>query len=269
MFLNNAIYHRRDVDNESLGLSRNPESHVQVPATTGRPGPEDLTPGIQDHIGAGNNAVGKDTGGMLIDWDPHVARLPASPCRKWRTEALEFTSAERLKEPSIFFRGLLRDDLESFVHVLFYHILRYRPAGFPSVLLAQHLHDIFDWHTVVNGQYSGGDCKAGYLRGASYFGPTALIKSTLPPPLVALMNALRDLFFFIYTDERVIELGRIPRSTVEEGLRVLDTADEFTAIFKAHLMLDGWPEDDGADDQLRSLDPTRTTRRRLVWRFDY
>ncbi|KAI0309297.1 hypothetical protein OF83DRAFT_85700 [Amylostereum chailletii] len=177
---------------------------------------------------------------------------------------LEFTSAERLMEPSIFLRGLLRDDIESFVYVLVYHVLRYRPAGFPSATLAHHLHHIFNQHIVVDGQYSGGEWKADYLRGGSYFTPTALIDSTLPSQLVALMNALRYLFFFTYTSNAVLRMMRIPTSIVEKGLRVLDTADEVTAIFEAHLKLDGWPEDDGADDQLRSFDPTKTTGRRFV-----
>ncbi|KAI0312763.1 hypothetical protein OF83DRAFT_1144386 [Amylostereum chailletii] len=244
MSLDSAIYHRGD--NESLGRSLNSESHIPTTST----GPEDLAPGIQEHIGAGDNAVGKDntSGGMLIDWDPHVARLPASPCRKWRNEALEFTSAERLMKPLVFFRNLLRDDIESFVHVLVYHVLRYRPAGFPSIALAQQLHYIFDWHTVVDGQYSGGDCKADYLRGGSYFTPTALIDSTLPSQLVALMNALRRPFRMFYLDPECME--DYPPLVVQKALAALDTANEFIAIFKAHLEVDGWPENDGAVDQL-------------------
>ncbi|KAI0308439.1 hypothetical protein OF83DRAFT_259628 [Amylostereum chailletii] len=170
-------------------------------------------------------------------------------------------------KPSVFFRSLLRDDLESFVHVLFYHILRYRPAGFHSVLLAQDLHDIFDWPPLEDGRRYGGHAKAAFLSLGFYFGPTTLINSTLPPQLVALMNALRKPFCMFYLDPDLLQ--EFSPIVVRKALAALDTADEFTAIFKAHLEVDGWPEDDGADDQLRSFDPTRTTGRRFARRFDH
>ncbi|KAI0309298.1 hypothetical protein OF83DRAFT_1158929 [Amylostereum chailletii] len=115
--------------------------------------------------------------------------------------------------------------------------------------LATNLQAVFDAHTVVNGQARGGNQKAVYLIGGGFFSPSALIHSTLHRPLVALMNALRELFFYIYTDEEL--LRRFPASMVEEGSRVLDTAEQFTKVFREHLEVDGWPEDDGAVDQLR------------------
>ncbi|KAI0308469.1 hypothetical protein OF83DRAFT_245998 [Amylostereum chailletii] len=147
-------------------------------------------------------------------------------------------------------KHLLRDDLESIVHVLTHHVLRYRPAGFPTVKLAKTLEDIFDNHFVVDGQSEGGERKADYFRGGAYFTTEALIASTLHPQLVALMSALRGLFYYFYQSPNVVRASQIPQSIVDAALRALDTADKFIAVFKEHLEADGWPENDGAIDQL-------------------
>ncbi|KAI0317021.1 hypothetical protein OF83DRAFT_193659, partial [Amylostereum chailletii] len=163
-------------------------------------------------LSAGNIMIDEDGRGMLIDWDLCMEVLLQAARRFWRTGTWQFISADLLRKP--FSRvHLLRDDLESLVHVLFHHMLRYRPAGFLTVELATNLQAVFDAHTVVNGQARGGDQKAFYLSGGGYFGPSTLINSTLHRPLVALMNALRELFFYIYTDEEL--LRRFPASMVE------------------------------------------------------
>lgn len=59
----------------------------------------------------------------------------------------------------------LRDDLESFVHVLFYHVLRYRPVyqGDESQLVLRHdMDEVFcgDQWRISSGRIVGGREKA-------------------------------------------------------------------------------------------------------------
>ncbi|KZV75755.1 hypothetical protein PENSPDRAFT_570787, partial [Peniophora sp. CONT] len=80
-------------------------------------------------ISGGNILIDKDGQGMLIDWDmcvwlgnkEEVERI-GQKVGTWR-----FISAGLLEDRRGPRQHFLRDDLESFAHVLFYFVLRYRP----------------------------------------------------------------------------------------------------------------------------------------------
>ncbi|KAI0311679.1 hypothetical protein OF83DRAFT_1149793 [Amylostereum chailletii] len=118
-------------------------------------------------ISAGNILIDEEGRGILIDWDL---------CRN-------------------------RFLLESFVLVLFHHILKYRPAGytndtnFPKAFMA-----VFDDHTVgKNGEVTGGSARRAMLACLT-FSPSELELGPLPAPLVGLMNRLRNYFQSIYLE---------------------------------------------------------------------
>ncbi|KAI0039914.1 hypothetical protein FA95DRAFT_1475412, partial [Auriscalpium vulgare] len=78
-------------------------------------------------ISAGNVLIGPDGVGVLIDWDLSKI-LDANQevwRQEWRTGTWQFISGRRLEDPDK--RHEYSDDLESFIHVLVFHLLRYRP----------------------------------------------------------------------------------------------------------------------------------------------
>ncbi|KZV62629.1 hypothetical protein PENSPDRAFT_548436, partial [Peniophora sp. CONT] len=78
-------------------------------------------------ISGGNVLIDKNGRGMLIDWDMCVWCENGEEMTKigqpgtWPFISAELLMADNLRP------HLLRDDLESFVHVLFYYTFRYRP----------------------------------------------------------------------------------------------------------------------------------------------
>ena len=94
---------------------------------------------------------------------------------------------------------LLRDDLESFVHVLFYYTLRYR-AVFPGedgrVVLRRKMDEVFSGHRWrdSNGRVVGGFEKAQYLCSDGVFNRDILWAQLQPKPLCALLDDARELF---------------------------------------------------------------------------
>ncbi|KAI0310415.1 hypothetical protein OF83DRAFT_874263 [Amylostereum chailletii] len=189
--------------------------------------------------------------GVLVDLDTTRLWKGLSPDgmtlqRKRRTSSLEFTSADLLRNPGAGTVHRLRDDLESFVHVLVYLVLRYRPTSITRSTLRYYFDCIFKKYTIRHGKLYGGLAKGSYLTGM--FFEMDELQESLPPPLVTLMSVLIDLFANIYMPPHIKR--SISDVTMGESLAKLESVDEFMAIFRRSLGSDGWLEDDGADDQL-------------------
>ncbi|VDB96754.1 unnamed protein product [Peniophora sp. CBMAI 1063] len=225
-------------------------------------------------VSGGNVLIDKDGRGILIDWDMCVWCEDTSemerigqPIGTW-----PFISADLLmaRDPRAH---LLRDDLESFLHVLFYHVLRYRPM-YPEgsddrSILIDSLKEVFDgarWR-VPNGRVVGGKAKASFLAGTTYFACGELRAHIRPSPLLGLLEDLRDAFEPLYSSKPDLSLYQ---PDDEEYAAILEELQEHQISYSAALerfrssehMLsmfqywtqdctsDGyeWLSDDGADD---------------------
>ncbi|KAI0042700.1 hypothetical protein FA95DRAFT_1474118, partial [Auriscalpium vulgare] len=81
--------------------------------------------------------------GLLIDWDlcKIIRKLEKESRRQdWRTGTWQFMSGLRLKNPAKPHE--LSDDLESFVHVLTYNLVLYRPMG--NAAVSSNVDIVFD-----------------------------------------------------------------------------------------------------------------------------
>lgn len=132
------------------------------------------------------------------------------------------------------------DDLESLLHIAFYHVLRYRPMV-TTGQLQQIISDVFDAH-IVEGETTGGVGKAAFIDG--HYPSTRMLQSamSLPPALRAFLYDLRALFKPLYADD--ISPDRLEAAHVK-----LYTRQALDAIFVKHA--DGeWLSDDCSADQL-------------------
>ncbi|KAI0066541.1 hypothetical protein BV25DRAFT_1397382, partial [Artomyces pyxidatus] len=109
-------------------------------------------------ISAGNILFDKDGKGVLIDWDMSKIIDPAvadNRRQSWRTGTWQFISAARLLNPDKVHE--VSDDLESFVHVLLYHLLLYRRTSFTDAVgLGQRLYQLFDEGNEIDDRKYGG-----------------------------------------------------------------------------------------------------------------
>jgi hypothetical protein len=89
------------------------------------------------------------------------------------------------------------DDLESFVYVLWYHVLRYRPLSIAPTILKDNLDTVFAKLTAgtETTRATGGDGKLSFFRNHDFYFPADIFASShLPRVLVRLLESLRDLF---------------------------------------------------------------------------
>ena len=184
---------------------------------------------------------------------------------------MEYMSVTLLENP--FERShLLRDDLESLVHVLFYYVFRYRPTVMgDNGDLANSFHFAFD-HVEYeeDGRSTGGSSRKLILRNV-ILTSSHLWKSRLPNSLVSPMNSLRNRFALLYKERYHKEIcdsleqnSQIPVPHQTKIVRALEQieanriATEKTLCgarpivdkFFRYLYNDDWSPDDGAIDQL-------------------
>ena len=167
-------------------------------------------------------------------------------------------SAAHLLEPNTK-RHDLHDELESFLHVLLYHTIRYQTShvsrkqrGLLRRTFSSHLHDkVMD----DNGQICGGEGKQSFFQP---FSPLAFsepsLETFLGVPHVSLIETLRMMFIPIYSDTRLLKRAPIPNvaQTRDKAPAVLETSDQFIKEFKDHLKMNGWKENDASDEPSES-----------------
>ncbi|VDC07151.1 unnamed protein product [Peniophora sp. CBMAI 1063] len=232
-------------------------------------------------ISGGNILIDKDGCGMLIDWDMCVwlenkeeAERTGQKIGTWAYISAGLLMG-REQRPH-----LLRDDLESFVHVLYYHVFRYRPSvpagsSAQNELLAE-IDRVFNtaWRT-ESGSMAGGGPKSLYLQSSSHFDPAMMRTHIQPLPLCRLMLTVRKAFEPIYTVEPLVctsgddayvalELKELERwkqgfNTAHERLQssayLISLFEKMTTDYdRARFQ---WLSDDGAVDQF-DLPPEST-----------
>ncbi|KZV74523.1 hypothetical protein PENSPDRAFT_681902 [Peniophora sp. CONT] len=137
--------------------------------------------------------------GLLIDWDLCVDIVRFTTARrKGRTGTWAFMSARMLEKPQDFVHGVI-DDLESFCHVVHWHVFHYRhtvPRNKKSDLLVHMRHVFSPGNQVLTGE-AGASAKKVFLRGdAQPF--TLATESTTPLGLREIMQGLCAPFADIY-----------------------------------------------------------------------
>ncbi|KAI0039913.1 hypothetical protein FA95DRAFT_1550265 [Auriscalpium vulgare] len=207
-------------------------------------------------ISAKNVLIGADGVGVLIDWDLSKI-LDANQevwRQEWRTGTWQFISGRRLENPH---KGHeYSDDLESFIHVLVFHLLRYRPTKFED--LEDQFDKLFDdYSRKLDGTVIGGAGKRGF------FASTMLAQEewdrTLSPPCASLVDALRTLFEPLYMARKHISDAKMALT-----LEHLQNATFMLHLFDDSLNLAPEWEDDGPAEQIAFRLPTREQDRRSL-----
>lgn len=166
----------------------------------------------------------------------------------------------------------MRDDLESFVHALFYYILRYRPTlpgRFTSrKKILQGLPAIFDQvdESEQQGVYTGGEGKRAYLANmSSHLTKSVLFDVDIPQGLLFIMETARRLFTPLYAEEPIQTLSWEGPATEQRtrwredhdaAVQRLTSSTALISAFDAGLIPGeetrahiSWPPSDGAVDQ--------------------
>ncbi|KAK7434918.1 hypothetical protein VKT23_019921 [Stygiomarasmius scandens] len=158
-------------------------------------------------ISAGNLLITPSGRGLLADWElckfvPHLGE----PRQTERTGTWQFISAALLKAAPAC--HTVKDDLESFFHVLGWTALQYTQHGLQPNALSWRLHNVYNDAEIIEGKVTGGSekeisMKAGVLAAADFV-PSAFcdlimafeetcVAQYLPDPdpeIVALMRKL-------------------------------------------------------------------------------
>jgi hypothetical protein len=135
------------------------------------------------------------------------------------------------------------DDLESFVYVLWYHVLRYRPLSISPENLKDDLETVFTKLKAgtETTRATGGDGKLTFFRDhVLYFPPDLLASSRLPRVLVRLLQALRYLFRDYYALPPMEPLSNASSGAISDAELMKPATEEKEAEY----------EDGGDDDAI-------------------
>ncbi|KAI0311318.1 hypothetical protein OF83DRAFT_1151462 [Amylostereum chailletii] len=198
---------------------------------------------LHGDISAGNILITDSGRGLLLDCHPHLVRY--TTFLRWPIQGTwKFISAALMEQPRET-EHVLVDDLESFLHVFVFHVVRHRPTGIPNLI--DILDNIYysgmqDNEPEVNGMHkvaflSGGIVRLGQLRGH------------LNEPCYNLVVELRGLFWrgrYAYDSD-------IPTEERREKERALESSDRILAMFDAAVEGDGWSDGDGSRDIVKEI----------------
>ncbi|KAH7886496.1 hypothetical protein F5I97DRAFT_1926749 [Phlebopus sp. FC_14] len=146
-------------------------------------------------ISSGNIILTGDGRGLLIDWDLSKSLEDLKRRRRDRTGTWQFMSAALLQDPEK--RHELQDDLESFMHVLAWSVVRYVENKLTADDRRNYL-AMFEENIYTNGKTLGGGQKASHLGLQKY---VIDFKLEHPSPLVCLLESLSDVFVARYGRE--------------------------------------------------------------------
>jgi len=212
---------------------------------------------------------------MLIDWDlcKYVGQDDYTGIRrKTRTGTWQFMAVPLVDDPNGRVHEL-RYDLESFVHVLFYYVLRYRKTYKEKQRLLENLRTVFDRAACTeDGEMQGGEAKQAYLTNIGYFNSSGIKKWVKPRTLGLFMNSIRRAFTPIYATVEDSECSEDDMDSDfyekedtdaaldkrRAALERLAASDYMLDLFKK--AFDNpkrvWPEDDCAVDQFPEANAT-------------
>ncbi|KAI0046129.1 hypothetical protein FA95DRAFT_1607127 [Auriscalpium vulgare] len=203
----------------------------------------ELTGVLHRDISAGNILFYKTADcvirGTLIDWDLcKILRKEGKESRRqdWRTGTWRFMSGLRLANPEKPHE--LSDDLESFVHVLTYNLVLYRPMKNPTV--STNVHAVFDEYDVrpEDNVIIGGAGKGSFFLDGTL--PDKIFRDALPGPCAKTVRDLRELFAPLYRDEE-----KVGKEVIATARKAVQSSDALLKIFGEWLDKDGWRTNDG------------------------
>ncbi|VDC04369.1 unnamed protein product, partial [Peniophora sp. CBMAI 1063] len=231
-------------------------------------------------ISGGNILIDKNGDGMLIDWDMCVWLENKEEVEKvdQKIGTWAFISAALLTSHETR-PHLLRDDLESFVHILFYHVFRYRPTAPAGSSKQKQIYAsmkrVFDTAFYTGGDMRGGHDKACYLYDALHFESSLLRECVRPEPLRRLMTTARNVFSPLYVPKPYVEeededlsdeLEKLEdwQKEHDKALGRLETPEYFISVFRKWTQEYDrqryqWASGDGAVDQYHRPDPDPIT----------
>ncbi|KAI0315903.1 hypothetical protein OF83DRAFT_1293074 [Amylostereum chailletii] len=194
---------------------------------------------LHGDISSGNILITNEGRGILIGWDMAIDVAQGNYFDL--TGTWEFMSAA-LQEGEGNKPRALQDDLESFVHVYVYHILRYRPTGVRSPL--GRLESVY--RTYVPGKPSNYSTNGKF----SFFGGVSISNAELNNHICSsahsLVKELRRLFFrAIYADDTDIDPDMRP-----PAIEKLATSAHILELFDTALKGRDWATGDGSQDVL-------------------
>ncbi|TFY83845.1 hypothetical protein EWM64_g159 [Hericium alpestre] len=206
-------------------------------------------------VSGGNILIDVHGKGIIIDWDLcKKTTAPAEARRNWRTGTWRFISTAILQENGKVHK--LSDDLESFLHVILYHALRYRAACASIFTLRADMEIVFESSKVgEGGRIVGGDGKRNFFS-YDLFNEKILAR-VLPPPLAKLIAGMRMVFSDIYSAEK--PWGSAEKE--EKARKLLETSAHFLQLLKDNIAAEGWIADDGGIDLLAGSSASKSKKR--------
>ncbi|VDC04368.1 unnamed protein product [Peniophora sp. CBMAI 1063] len=208
-----------------LRTFRNPRELVQVL--------HDATDALQKahdkgilHRNLTASSIGIDNQGrgrvMNWDWTDVVTRNLSSARTRSRPISLQFSSAEQLQQP--WERPhLLRDDLESIIHLLWFHALRYLPHAYTQKMtrstILQAMRHIYESAAVNSeNEIEAGRDKGAFLGGKHTLNEDELGGGVIQPALLwRVMRSSRRIFHPLYATRPVVEEDMEPEDL--EGVK--------------------------------------------------
>ncbi|KAF8555778.1 hypothetical protein OG21DRAFT_810170 [Imleria badia] len=230
-------------------------------------------------ISAGNIILTDDGSGLLIDWELAKLMKEVGSRRPDRTGTWQFMSANLLQHPGKM--HTFSDDLESFLHVLGWMMLRYVPAS--DVYDAEDRgHDMlkFDEHSVRKRRFDhGGGRKRDALGAGNY--PSTTFGPKCETPLTKLLRKLMTPFKSLYgdppteEDRRKINVDKSKYDDIlddlsrnirqyDRNVQCLSSPTWFINEIKMVLDGDGWPTNDAADLNLPIASGDETDRQMKI-----
>ncbi|TFY80236.1 hypothetical protein EWM64_g3774 [Hericium alpestre] len=194
-------------------------------------------------VSAVNILIADGGKGQLIDSDSCIRVTPETSRCHWRTGTWQFTAGQILRHPGT--QHEFRHDLESFFHVLYYHVMRY--CRNPSGTLASDILKVYDsccWDSAHKSLYGGQEKIATF--GGRYLDPQELY-GQLTPSFVELLLDLDEHFLNTYIAKGSRFYNEASSSA---SFTLLANSEGVLAIFDKHLKEDDWPTDDASYDNI-------------------
>ncbi|GLB42316.1 hypothetical protein LshimejAT787_1103310 [Lyophyllum shimeji] len=222
---------------------------------------------IHRDISSGNILIAPDGRGILNDWD--LAKRESELKRRRRHEKTgtwEFMSCLLLQNHHPL--HTIQDDMESFVHVILYHAIRYLPHN-KSLMTQYILDNVFSNQNILaNGDYYGGEGKRAVFMRDSIADLVFTANAPLTDWVEFARDAVRDWIAHVdprHKDKRGRVLGKAKNSsaapvTAPSDLDLTDH-ESMASAFADCLLFADWPPDDTPIDALAGLQQRSSTTR--------
>ncbi|KZV63028.1 hypothetical protein PENSPDRAFT_739051 [Peniophora sp. CONT] len=220
---------------------------------------------VHRNLTASSIGIDKDGHGRVMHWDStgEVDRSSEFARQKSRMVSWQFVAAALLLDPHAR-DHLLRDDLESILYLLYFHVLAFRPPAPGSALRLEEillsLRNVFEYGYATDiNEIRGGRTKQLFLGGGADFRDIDLETVVRPSALFDLMRQFRTSFQPLYiTEPRLFgsedeeeeaqyeQKHNMWSKELKSAITELSSTDTLLELFDEALSSSGWPSSDGA-----------------------